>query len=51
MKVAAARTGGRGRSRSPSKHVQDQRQGVEMNDDRKSDENQVCGTCIIHTVL
>ena len=37
MKVAAARTGGRGRSRSPSKHVrfQDQRQGEELNDDRK----------------
>ena len=45
MKVAAARTCGRGRSQSPSKHVrfQDQRQGEELSDDRKSDENQVCG--------
>ena len=51
MKVAAALTGGRGRSRSPSKHVrfQDQVQGQELSDDRKSDENQVCGTCFIHT--
>ena len=51
MKVAAARTGGRGRSRSPSKHVrfQDQRQGEELSDDRKSDDNQVCGACFIHT--
>ena len=47
MKVAAARTGGRGRSQSSSKHVrfQDQR----LSDDRKSDENQVCGACFIHT--
>ena len=51
MKVAAARTGGRGISRSPSKHVgfQDQRQGEELSDDRKSYENQVCGACFIHT--
>ena len=51
MKVAAARTSGRGRSRSPSKHVpfQDQRQGEELSDDRKSDENQVSGACFIHT--
>ena len=47
MKVAAARTGGGGRCRSPSKHVrfQDQRQGEKLSDDRKSDENQVCGAC------
>ena len=51
MKVAAARTGGRGRSRFPSKHVhfQDQRQGEQLNNDRKSDDNQVCGACFIHT--
>ena len=51
MKVAATRTYGRGRSRSPSKHVrfQDQRQGRELSDDGKSDDNQVCGACFIHT--
>ena len=51
MKVAAARIGGRGRSQSLSKHgrFQDQRQGQELSDDRKSDENQVCGACFIHT--
>ena len=51
MKVAAARKCGRGRSRSPSKHVcfQDQRQGEELSDDSKSDDNQVCGACFIHT--
>ena len=51
MKIAATRTCGRGRSRSPSKHVhfQDQRQGQELSDDRKSDDNQVCGACFIHT--
>ena len=51
MKVAAARTCGRGRSRSPSKHVrfQDQRQGQELSDDMKSDDNQVCGACFIYT--
>ena len=37
--------------RSPSKHVrfQDQRQGQELNNDGKSDDNQVCGACFIHT--
>ena len=51
MKVAATQTCGRGRSRSPSKHVrfQDQTQGQELSDDRKSDDNQVCGACFIHT--
>ena len=51
MKVAATRTYGRGRSRSPSKHVrfQDQRQGQELSDNGKSDDNQVCGACFIHT--
>ena len=51
MKVAATRTYGRGRSRSPSKHVrfQDQRQGQELSDNEKSDDNQVCGACFIHT--
>ena len=51
MKVTAARTCGRDRSRSPSKHVrfQDQRQGQEVSDDRKSDVNHVCGACFIHT--
>ena len=51
MKVAATRTYGRGRSRSPLKHVrfQDQRQGQELSDDGKSDDNQVCGACFIHT--
>ena len=51
MKVSAARTGGRGRNRSPSKHVrfQDQKQGEELNNDRKSDGIQVCGACFIHT--
>ena len=51
MKVAATRTYGRGRSRSPSEHVrfQDQRQGQELSDDGKSDDNQIYGACFIHT--
>ena len=51
MKVAAARTCSRGRCRSPSKHVrfQNQRQGQELSDDRKSDDNQICGACFIQT--
>ena len=51
MKVAATRKCGRDRSRSPSKHLrsQDQRQGQELSDDGKSDDNQLCGACFIHT--
>ena len=52
MKVAAVRTGGRGRNRFPSKHVrfQDQRHEEKLSDDRKLNENQVSGACFIHTV-
>ena len=51
MKVAATRTCGRGRSQSPLKHVrfQNQRQGQELSDEEKSDDNQVSGACFIHT--